>query len=171
MKKIIGLVSVISLLMACHGSVTVGDTKYDSDSGVTKVVNIKNNIQIKENGLKVSEAYLVKTDGSKITDENSIGIHDNISLRLVVSGWKEIDGRVKPGASEKIVGEDGTVALNRKDLFNELSDASAKDAKFITIDAEFKDSKKSFDHVDVFFRVWDKVSNAEVSGSYKLNMK
>lgn len=170
MKKALYLASALSLLMSCHGSVTVGDKKYDSDSGVTTVTDIQNNIQLKENGLKVSEAYLVdQSTGERIS--NNIGKNDNISLRLVISGWKETDGRVKPGASEKIVANDGTVVLDRADLFSEMTDASAKDAKFVTLDAEFKNMKTDYNGMDISFRVWDKVSNADVSGSYKVTMK
>jgi hypothetical protein len=170
MKRIFYFSSAFCLLMACHSSVTVGDKKYDSDSGIMTIAQIQNNIQIKENGLKVSEAYLVdQSTGNRIT--NDIGKNDNISLRLVISGWKEVDSRVKPGASEKIAANDGKVVLDRPDLFSEMTDASAKDARFVTIDAEFKNMKTDYSGMDIGFRVWDKVSNAEVTGSYHVNLK
>ena len=58
MRKTIAPFAFAILFSACHESITVGDTHYDSDSGVSKVVSIKNNIQLKENGLKSPKLIL-----------------------------------------------------------------------------------------------------------------
>jgi len=93
-------------------------------------------------------------------------------MRLVIGeGWKEQDGRVSIGASEKIETSDGEVVLDEKDLFAAMPTLDANDAKFITLTANISRLDKLYDYFLVSFKVWDKNGSGEISGNYKLYIK
>lgn len=177
MKNTTIIIALTFFLFACGSTGTnkknepVNKETPKVETPKNKNPKIKNDIQIKENGLTISEAYLTKPDGSAITNENKPGINEYVSLNLRVHGWKVINGRVKLGVSEKIETNDGKLVLDEPDLFINLKDASAKDAEIIAIDAIITELTRSIDYFNVSFRVWDKNSGAELTGSYKLELK
>lgn len=133
---------------------------------------IRNGIELRKNGLEVEQAFLLFEDGSLVPADNKVGVGQKVIMRLVMSGWKEENGMVFPGASEKITTSEGNIVLNEPDLFSENADGvSADDAKYISLSAVITQLDKLYDHFLVGFTVWDKKSNAEVSGSYKLYLK
>ncbi len=138
------------------------------------VSSFKNGIKLKAKGLKVSEASLYFDDGGSVPQDNKIEVNQRVNMRLVIeSGWSEIDGKVYPGGSEVIKLNTGAIVLQSEDLFKSYDETgvSPEDAKYITLKAiitAMNDKKK---YVVVTFRVWDKKSTAEITGSYKLYIK
>jgi hypothetical protein len=134
---------------------------------------IKNGIELKSNGLTVSQAFLLYEDGGLVPEANTTGVNQKVILRLIIDkGWTEENGKVFPGASEKIETNDGAIVLNEADLFASMAEGvNAKDAQYITLSAVITKLDKLYDYFVVHFKVWDKKSTASVEGSYKLYIK
>ena len=177
MKNISLLIIVAFICSSCEVKVDSGkkssDEKLDSKAESTSNSKIRNDVQLNEKGLKVEQAFLIfRNDGSLVPADNKVGVGQEVGLRLIVKGWKEENGRVYPGTSEKVMTSDGAVLLDEPDLFNSYTDGvTAKDAEIITITAVITKLDKLYDHFLVSFRVWDKKGDGEVSGSYKLYIK
>jgi hypothetical protein len=93
-------------------------------------------------------------------------------LRLIIdNGWKEQDGKVSIGASEKIETSDGEIVLDEKDLFAAMPEINADDAKFLTLTANISRLDKLYDYFLVSFQVWDKNGTGQINGNYKLYIK
>jgi hypothetical protein len=140
----------------------------------TPVSSYKNGIKLKAKGLKVTEAALYFDNETSVPQDNKIELNQRVNMQLIIeSGWSEIDGRVYPGGSEVIKLNTGTEILKSDDLFSAYDETgvSPADAKYITLKAiitKMDDKKK---YIIVTFRVWDKKSTAEITGSYKLFIK
>lgn len=135
---------------------------------------IRNNIQLKASGFKISSAYLVFDDGSPIPADNKVELNQNVNLLLIIDGgWNVKDSLVYPGASEKIALSSGYTVLKEDDLFTsyDATGVAAADARYITLKAVITelDDKKKF--IVVSFKVWDKKGTANVTGSYKFFIK
>ena len=171
MKTWITALFVFLLSLASCGS---GNADHKSSTGKTEnktSMDIKNGISIKENGLKVTQALLMKEDQTPLAEDNTVGIGDVILCRLFVSGWHEENGQVKLGAYEEIQTSGGETILKEEDLFKDMVSARAEDAKVVTLRATITKLTKSIRDFRVEFRVWDKVSNAEVTGSFPFHLK
>jgi len=144
-------------------------TACDFRSEIKTSSKIRNGIELKtKGGLEVSQAFLLFDDGSLVPQSNQVKINQYINLRLIIDkGWKSNNGKVSIGASEKISASTGEVALNENDLFQHSGPLNEADAKGITLKAVITRLDKLYDYFLVTFRVWDKHSDAEVSGSYK----
>ncbi len=178
MKYLLLPVFLFTLAACGESSTTSGNEKdkgstADVQSKPAAPVNteLKNGITVEEKGLKVAKAMLLKTDGTAIGDDNTVGIGEEILCRLFVSGWKEVDGKVQLGAGQTIETEEGNVVLEEPDLFKNIGSASAEDAGVITLKATITELKKSIKTFVVSFRIWDKVSNDEVNGEYTFHLK
>ena len=92
---------------------------------------IKNDIEIKENGLHVEEAYLTNGNQSLIGNDNKVKVGERISLRLVVTGWTIKNGKVFLDASQRTSTSDGTTLAINPSLFGYVyaGGASAESAK------------------------------------------
>ena len=93
---------------------------------------------------------------------------------ILTTGFKEIDGKVFPGGSEKIVLSTGDVILASNDLFTayDAVGVSPVDAKYITMKAVITEIKDKNNAVIVSVKVWDKKSaDNEITGSYTLHIK
>ena len=172
------IVSAIALtFMACGEKTSTSETTKTETTQTTTTTTpaaaetASNGIVLKENGLKVSKAVLLHADGSAISDDNTVGIGDDVLCRLFISGWKEENGRVKLGAAQTIETGDGDIVLEQEDLFETLESASIEDAGVITVKATITELKKSIRDFVVNFRIWDKSTQAEVSGSYNFHLK
>ena len=112
-------------------------------------------------------------DGTRVPDDNTVQVNQQVSLRLIVDGWSETNGKVFPGASEKITTNEGGVLVSEADLFESYSQngVDKKDAEYLTLYAVVTKLDKLYDYFNVEFRVWDKKGNAELTGSYKLYIK
>jgi hypothetical protein len=172
------LLFVITIgLPSCEFSCSVGNKK-DEVKGTAVVkdgARIYNDIQLTAANVKVEKAYLVMKDGSAMPEGNLVDFKTPVNVQIMVAeGWKEKDGKVLLGASEKITAEDGTVILDEKDLFGaEYADGiSIADAKAIGLSASVK-LKEGVPPVSftVSFRIWDKSGDGSIEGSYKLYSK
>lgn len=132
---------------------------------------IRNGIELSKDGLDVEQAFLLYEDGSLVPDGNKVSVGQKVVLRLIMSGWKPDNGKVYLGAAEKITTSEGNIVLDEADLFKEIESVSEQDAKYISLSAVITKLDKLYDYFVVSFKVWDKKSNAEVSGSYKLYLK
>jgi hypothetical protein len=178
MKRIINTMALLAfcfLMMQLNASAqkTVVKPVAKAKPAVTNT-KIKNNVQLKTVGFKISEAYLVFDDGTPVPADNKVELNQNVNLLLIIDGgWKVKDSLVYPGASEKIALNTGYLVLKEDDLFAsyDATGVSATDARYITLKAVITelDDKKKF--IIVSFKVWDKKSTSNVSGSYKLFIK
>src|SRR5688572_11599099 len=172
------LMALLFILGISSCEVKVGTGNSDKESNTTASGNesksnkIRNGILLKENGLDVDEAYLTVNDGSLLSNENKVDINDIVKMNLVMGGWKVENDKVFVGASEKVLTSEGYMILNEADLFANFTEGvNANDAKYINLSVQLTKMTKVPDHFLVEFRVWDKKSNADVSGSYKLYLK
>lgn len=174
------LVCVSFLFQSCEFSCSVGSKEEKEKKAVRDAksgARILNEIKLNATDLKIEKAYLMFEDGEMVPDDNIVDFSQSIKLVIVFeSGWKEIEGKVSLGASEKITVQGGEVLLDEADLFaeklpNGLSVADSKTIALIaTINAKNK-TIKPLTSFQVDFRVWDKNSNAAVEGNYKLYAK
>ena len=135
---------------------------------------IKNNIQLKTNGFKVSEAYLIFDDGTPVPQDNKVDLNQKITLLIIIdAGWKVTDSLVYPGASEKVVLSNGYEVLNNDDLFTAYTEkgVNAADARYISLKAVITQIDNKKNYIIVKFRVWDKKGTSSLSGSYKFFIK
>jgi len=135
---------------------------------------IRNKITIKSNGIKVKQAFLLFDDSGKLVPEgNKIEVNQQVNLRLIIEGWKPVNGKVFLGSAEKITTDEGDVILDEKDLFADYIETGfdAKDAKVITLSATITSIEELFKYFLVTFKVWDRKSSAYVTGSYRLYLK
>lgn len=170
LAKIIFL-SLTIFLSSCHVTVTTdnGDTKsmdLNTDS------KIRNGIELQAKGLEAEQAFLTFEDGSLVPEGNKTTTNQAVKLHLIISGWKEENEMVFPGASEKIETNDGGLVLDEPDLFSTYDATGIKrdDAKSIYLSATITKMEKLYDYFLVSFRVWDKKGDGEITGSYKLHL-
>jgi hypothetical protein len=171
----------VSLCLAsCEFKCSVGDSSADNDEKNKPVKKedgtlLYNGIQLEANGLKVNKAYLVvKEDGKRVPADNIVDIKKGVKLLLLIDGWQEKEGRAWPGASIKVVADNGETVLEQADMFAEYDQTgvSPEDAKVIGLSVYF--SKWTAERpvsLDVSFRVWDKRSDAFIKGSYIIHTK
>lgn len=168
------LLFLLFAIYSCEVKVSTGndEKKASTTTGDKKSSKIRNGIILQENGLKVEEAHLINNDGSVMSNENKIDINDKVRMKLVLSGWKAENEKVSVGAMERVLTSEGDTVLYEPDLFANLPGSiDEKDAKYITLAVTISKITKIFDHILVEFRVWDKKTNADVNGSYKLYFK
>jgi hypothetical protein len=141
----------------------------------TEVNGYANGIQLDVKGFTVKSAYLVFEDQKRVPADNKIDLNQQVSMRIILTtGFKEIDGKVFPGGSEKIVLSTGDVILESNDLFTayDAVGVSPADAKYITMKAVITEIKDKNNAVIVSVKVWDKKSaDNEITGSYTLHIK
>jgi hypothetical protein len=145
-----------------------------SDAGKKGAGKIRNGITLKENHLKVSQAFLLREDdGTLLPESNEVGVNKQILMRLIIdSGFTNVGEKVFPGAAEKVETSDGKVLMDEKDLFSAYPDGvSKKDAGTIGLYVKITSIDKLYDYYLVSFRVWDKKGTADVTGSYKLHIQ
>lgn len=177
MKLVNKLFAVFFLIMlqSCEFSCSVGNKDKDTGNAVVKDgARIYNNIQLKASGIKIDKAYLFLESGKRVPDDNFVDFKETIKLQLkFASDWKEENGKVFLGASERIENEKGDVILQEDDLFEKYSEGiSVKDSRSIYLSAILKIKEGAVPtSFTVYFRVWDKKSDAFVQGSYKLFSK
>lgn len=154
---------VVMILSACEFSIK----QPKEENRGTK---IRNGITIKQNGIKVEQAFLLFEDGNLVPKENKVKLNQTVKLRLITSGWKEKNGRVFISGTEIVETSEGDVLLNEKDLFKNYKEGlSIEDAKYITLDVVITRIDKLYDYFRVSFQLKDQTEpqNA-VEGYYKL---
>ena len=166
------LCALVLTFAACGESNYIAEsTKTETKTTTAAGPELKNGIKVKENGLKVSKAVLLRADGTELDGDNKVAVGEEILCRLFISGWTVVDGRVKPGATQAAQTADGTIVTDQPDLFAAVESASPEDAGVITINATVTESKDQVHDMTVTFRVWDKTSNADVTGEYSFHLK
>ncbi|HEV8508169.1 MAG TPA: hypothetical protein VGQ53_22350 [Chitinophagaceae bacterium] len=165
MRKIVYPIFASLLLISC-------ELKVNTPAGNGGGDKIRNDIQLKEKGLIVEQAFLLFEDGKLIPPGNKIEIGQWVGLRLIVNGWQKSGGKVFLDAEEQITTSDGKQLLDQKNLFKEYANGlTSEDAKALTLSARITAIDKLYDYFTVTFRVWDKQNQNLVAGSYKLYLK
>lgn len=187
--KLTALSLAVSILVACNNNKPESDMtaipklenkEYDLskelndaiDSASNKNTQVRNDIQLETKGVKLSQAYLAYADGNLVPSSNQTSVNRAVKAHLVVQeGWKETNGKVSLGASERIETNTGKVVLDVEDLFKDYATLNAEDAHFIALTANISSLDKPIDYFVVSFRVWDKNGPGEIQGSYRLYVK
>ena len=156
------------MFLSCEISVKkYDDRKQKPDS------KIRNGIQVRSSGVKLEQAFLMNEDGTLIPEDNKIDVKQKVKLRLIASGWKEKEDKVYLEAAQKVITSDGEVLYDQANLFRKdsIESINAEDAKYVTLTFWLNEIDKLFDYVTVEFRLWDKLGEGEIKGSYKLYLK
>jgi len=134
----------------------------------------KNHIQLEAKGFKVKDTYLVFDDSTKLSDDNMTAVGRHVNLQILIdSGWTVENGKIYPGIGEKMECSDGKHVFDKPDIMEEVrpNGVPAEDGWLVTIQAVINSVDKQYDYFLVSFHVWDKKSDAEITGSYKLHFK
>ena len=177
MRKIFILLVTLSII-ACDSKVKPDEAKETKETKETKDPEkksdskIRNGIVIKEEGLKIGQAFLIDHEGNLVSDKNLTKINQPLRVRLIIeSGLTVNEGKVSLGGSEKVVTSEGEVVLDEKDLFESVGAVDEKDASIITFTVTISKITKLLDYYELSFRVWDKSNNNSASGSFKFNVE
>ena len=164
------LLSAILFLTACEFSVKTNDKKESDKNANSK---IRNGIKIKDEGIKVTQAFLLDPDDNLVSDKNLTKVNQPLRLRLIIdsNSLKTVNGKVAMGGSEKVVSSEGHILLDEKDLFNEAGEISKLDATVITFHVTISKITKLVDYYEAQCRVWDKSTNKAVSASFRFNVE
>lgn len=146
------------------------DTKKSSASTASE--NIRNDVDLKSSGLRVTQAFLMFEDGKLVPQDNKVEVGQKVKLHLIIENWKPVNGKVMLGASEKIATDEGQVILDSEDLFAAYPDGvDPVAAGTIILSAVITELNRLVKYFVVSFRVWDKNSNDNITGSYRLYLK
>ena len=179
-KYLFALSIIVGLITSCNNDQQknadtknkVEKTQKMTTSNLRNNIKIRNDINIKAEGIDLSQAFLLYDDGTLVPETNETGVGKPVKMRLIIdNGWKEQDGKVSIGASEKIETSDGELMLDEKDLFAAMPIINADDAKVITLTANISSLDKLYDYFLVSFKVWDKNGTGQITGNYKLYHK
>lgn len=179
-KYLFALPIILALIASCNNSQQKDEegknkeeaSQKKNSSNATNNKKIRNDINIKADGVNLSQAFLLYEDGTLVPETNETGVGKPVKMRLIIDGgWKEQDGKVSIGASEKIETSDGGLVLDEKDLFADMPLINADDAKAITLMANISSLDKLYDYFLVSFKVWDKNGTGQITGNYKLYIK
>ncbi len=131
---------------------------------------IKNGIKIYENGLHVKHAFLTNGDSSIIGDDNKVQVGERVCLRMIVDGWKDENGKVFMDASQNVITSSGDTLTSNPSIFGIklMYGTVAEGADHILLSQTIGKLNKPVDYILISFKVWDKITNKSVSGSYKL---
>jgi hypothetical protein len=132
-------------------------------------IQLLNDISIETKGsVEVYRAFLSFESGDLVPSSNVTSPGKPVYLNLnVTKGWKEDEGTVALGASERISSDNGTVFLDEPDLFQNYNSISAEDAKFIRLKAVVNSKTGPIKYFVVDYKVWDKNGDGVITGSYK----
>jgi hypothetical protein len=130
---------------------------------------ILNDVSIETKGdVEVYRTFLSYESGDLVPSSNTTSLGQPVYLNLnITKGWKENEGTVSLGASERISSDNGTVFLDEPDLFQNYSSLSAEDAKFIRLKAVINSKSGPIKYFVVDYKVWDKKGDGTITGSYK----
>jgi hypothetical protein len=171
MRRITFLLLSAVAIAACNNANQTSD-KAEGSASSSNNSNIRNGISVKSQGLKVEQAFLLFEDGKLVPAGNKVEVGQKVIMKLILNGWKPVNGKVAIGASEKITTDDGQTVLDEDDLFANYTDGiDAKAASGITLSAVITGVDKLYKYFEVSFKVWDKNSSDNVTGSYRLHLK
>lgn len=170
---VFALILLSVALFSCEVKMKTKDDKQAPEKEKKeKTGNYLNGIVINNGGINVVQAGLTDESGLPLDETNTVGLGENVILRLVIDGGYEVkSGKVEIGASEKIETSAGQTVLNEDDLFSTTGPVSATDAKLITLKAVITKTSPEIEFFRVSFRVWDKNNKNEASGYYRFKVK
>jgi hypothetical protein len=145
----------------------------DEDPSGEEKIKATNGIKIKASGdVKVAMAYLIYGDTeTKVPASNETTPGRPVKVVIVIEkGWKEEDGEISIGASEKIETSSGEVLLETGDMFEKYPSMKAELGNRVSLKANITGKAKEKDEFLINFRVWDKKGESEIKGSYILRM-
>lgn len=160
------------LLSSCEFNCSIG--KKEEVKGSAKVkegARVYNNIQLTTNGVKVDKAFLLLANGQRVPDDNFVDFNGTVKMQIYIdSGWTVENGKVRLGASEKIIAENGDILVDEPDMFQKYADGlSVEDAKSMYLSAILEQKKDAPPtSVTVAFKIWDKMGTGFVEGTYQL---
>lgn len=142
------------------------NSKDDREESKTQVLN---DISVDTKGsVEVYRAFLAFESGDLVPSSNTTSLGKPVYLNLnITKGWKEDEGTVSLGASERISSDNGTIFLDEPDLFQNYNSISAEDAKFIRLKAVVNSKTGPIKYFVVDYKVWDKNGDGVIIGSYK----
>lgn len=131
---------------------------------------IRNGIHVQsDGGLKIKQAFMLRSNGSLLPEDNKIKVGEIVELRILAEGWQgDTTQKLALGASEKIVTNDGTVAIDETDVFKNQAAIPVAKADLIRLQAIVTKQEKKYDYYKVDFKVWNKGGNQSLTGTYKL---
>jgi len=163
MKYRVAIMILLSamLVFSCNSKKNEAGSKY------------KNNILLESKGFKIKEAFLAFNDSTKVGDDNHVTIGQHVNLIILIdSGWTVENGKIYPGVGQKVETNDGTHIFEKTDLMeSHPGGIPEEDGSRVTVQAVINTADKEYDYFLVSFRVWDKKSESEITGSYKLHVK
>lgn len=172
--RILIVLLMFAAIAACNTNAKKDDGANVANKAETKSEQgskiVRNDVSFTATGVNVKQAFLTYEDGSLVPDNNKMQLNQRVILHLIVEGWKtNANDRVMLGAAEKITTSEGQQILDQDNLFDNYTDGvSANDARIITLSAVITRADKQFKYFEVAFRVWDKNSGDNVTGSYRL---
>jgi hypothetical protein len=174
--RILTLLLLSAAIAACNNNAktdTGGKAENaKSTSSGSASQNMRNDISLHSNGVHVQQAFLMFEDGKLVPPDNKVEVGQQVNMRLIIDGWKATNGKVMLEASEKIVTDEGKVILNEPNMFAQFTEGvNAADAGVVTLSAMITRVDKLFKYFEVSFKVWDKSSNDNITGSYRLYLK
>jgi hypothetical protein len=153
------------------GTKSAKDNKQEkTDATTNSDADILNNIELFQSGdLKVAQAYLTFNDGNLVPKDNKVPLGETVNLTLAIEGgWEVRDGQSSIDATEIISTDKGEIILNAPNLFKSKPTLDEVDAKRVFLKATITKTRPDIQYFMINYRVWDKWSDAEVRGSYKL---
>ena len=150
-----------ALMFSCNSKKKEVESKY------------KNHILLESKGFKIKEAFLAFNDSTRVADDNNVTIGQHVNLIILIdSGWNAEAGKIYPGVGQKVETNDGTHIFEKADLMEaHPGGIPVEDGSRATVQAVINTADKEYDYFLVTFRVWDKKSESEITGSYKLHVK
>jgi len=133
-----------------------------------------NGIKLSMKGFVVSSAKLYFEDGTQVPEDNTVELNQKIVMQVVLdTGYKVMGGKVFPGGSEKITLDNGYEVLNSGDMFTQYdkTGVAAEDGKYVSLKAVMTQLNDKSKAINVVFRIWDKKSSSQVTGSYQFHIK
>ncbi|MEO6303150.1 MAG: hypothetical protein ABIP51_08245 [Bacteroidia bacterium] len=157
-KTITSVIVVSLLLIACSVGV-----KKDLMSGLS----------IKYDGFAVGNSFLVK-DNQKTTDVKIKPGQDISVVFTGITGFKEIDGKVYPGASIVVVDSKGKTVLDIADLFSSY-DSTGVDTKMVqeALSIKFTAPPTGSEKGEIYSwksKVWDKKGKSTLDCELQLEV-
>jgi hypothetical protein len=133
---------------------------------------VKKGLEVKNNGLTFTEAYLTLDDNKTTANEFSVG--DKIKFNAEgIQGYVEKDSMVYLGASLTVLDMDNKEVMNYPDLFSEYDatgvtpEQAATVTLFLTIGSPMK---KGEDYIWKN-RIWDKNGKGEITSETVITVK
>jgi hypothetical protein len=184
-KSLIYLPFIISVLCSsCEFNCSVGESnrsegekkryKPEKKDGAL----LYNGIHLVTRGVQVDKAYLTTDEDrpERIDEDNFIDIKKGVKMVLhLKDSWKELDGKVRIGASMEAKFDNGALLVKEQDLFKDYDKEgiAPADSKIISLSLYLKENLTSGRPVSikVDFKVWDKQSDAFIEGNYTVHTR